>query len=453
MESRVTAISARSAVVAAVLALIATATTLPAAARNFVQDKAAIFSPATIAQLDERIAKLNANTGVTILVLTVPSLDPGMNLPTTAMVAADVQNVKDGVIISIDWADRRDFILPIGDSAEDWFTPDIVLSMQRQLNSAGGIIGVVDAIINIYRAHLGNPPQPSTGSTAHHNVFWWLAAACTVLTLAALYAQFLIGDSDRALRDRLTDWYVFIADNTWSRLFNYSARSTERFLSYLFGGRILSARYVLTASALALVVNLVFIAIALRVESGLYSHASITTKLLDHFIRTKPYLIVVPNVAIDVVVLALSRRYFRDIAERKSPRVLLDVLAILTIGYFAICLTFLPIHVLGFLSYGYAVDYWSAIGQCLEWPIWLPYTLVVDPGSTLAYLYLVPAVFSTALMFAIYIGTVLIFVSRPIIQKPLANAIERLAGVKSGVLPTVLSCLAGLSALLGYLKQ
>ncbi len=53
---------------------VAFAGALPAAARDFVQDQAGMFSPATVAQLNARIANFNAQTGKEIVVVTTPSL-------------------------------------------------------------------------------------------------------------------------------------------------------------------------------------------------------------------------------------------------------------------------------------------------------------------------------------------------------------------------------------------
>ena len=48
-----------------------------AAARDFVQDQAGMFSAAAVAQLDTRISSFNAQTGKEIVVVTTPSLAGG----------------------------------------------------------------------------------------------------------------------------------------------------------------------------------------------------------------------------------------------------------------------------------------------------------------------------------------------------------------------------------------
>lgn len=141
----------------------------------------------------------------------------------------------------------------------------------------------------------------------HHNLFWWLGGACTILTVVALYVQFLTGDNDRVIRDRLADWYVYIADGDWPRLFVYSAGTTESFLSYLFGSRLLSVRYFLMASVIALIVNVVVLS---RVGGYTIYDVEVSQGRVGALVGL--------NVFIDVTALALSRLYFRNIARRNN---------------------------------------------------------------------------------------------------------------------------------------
>jgi hypothetical protein len=280
-----------------------------------------------------------------------------------------------------------------------------------------------------------------------HNLFWWLGGACAILTVVALYLQFLIGDNDKVIRDRLADWYVYIADGDWSRLFVYSAGTTERFLSYLFGSRLLSLRYFLTASAIALIVNVVVFS-----RIGEYSL---------HDVEVAPVLFgasVGANVLIDVTALALSRLYFRKIAKRQHPRVVLDLVVIFGIGYLAVGAAYGMLLLVG-LSHGdigsaglTKFDIAGLFLMCLLWPG----VIVADVSQAPQYWTFWmpgPAAFSAILLFAAYFVTVLVYFTRPIIQKPLSTTLEHLASVKTGVLPTVLGGLAAVSALLGYFKK
>src|SRR5579862_7222525 len=140
--------------------VIAVSAALPAGARQFVQDQAGMFSPSTVAQLNERIGNFNAQTGKEIVVVTTPSLG-GASLTDAANAAFSQQSVN-GVLIFIARDDRRDIIVPDRAGAQaGWFTPDVLrsirTSMEGQFRSESydaGVTGAVDAILNVYRAHL-----------------------------------------------------------------------------------------------------------------------------------------------------------------------------------------------------------------------------------------------------------------------------------------------------------
>jgi uncharacterized membrane protein YgcG len=134
---------------------------LPATARDFVQDQASMFSATAVAQLNQRIGNFNAQTHKEIVVLTTASLG-GATLQSAAASAFAQQNVN-GVLIFIARDDRRDIIVPdrAGRQA-GWFTPDVLRSIRtsmegqfRSENYDAGITSAVDAILGIYRSHLG----------------------------------------------------------------------------------------------------------------------------------------------------------------------------------------------------------------------------------------------------------------------------------------------------------
>jgi uncharacterized protein len=163
---------------------------LPAAAANYVQDGAGMFSPATVAALDERIANFTAQTGKEIVVITTPSLG-GATLQSAAASAFAQQNVN-GVLIFIAHDDRRDIIVPDRAGVQaGWFTPEILRQIRtamedqfRAENYDAGITGAASSLLAIYHAHLGGLRQPSSGvalgqpqpvsQAVHFSMFWWI---------------------------------------------------------------------------------------------------------------------------------------------------------------------------------------------------------------------------------------------------------------------------------------
>jgi uncharacterized membrane protein YgcG len=166
---------------------------LPAAARDFVQDQAGMFSAGTVSALDTRIGSFNAQTGKEIVVMTVASLG-GAALQDAAGNAFAQQKVN-GVLVFIARDDRKDIIVPDRAGAQaGWFTPDVLRSIRTTMESRfrsedfdAGVTSAVEGILNVYRAHLGNlrqtsssagapvtsPGLPSTGGF-HISMFWWI---------------------------------------------------------------------------------------------------------------------------------------------------------------------------------------------------------------------------------------------------------------------------------------
>jgi uncharacterized protein len=182
-------------VVAATVASLLTAA-LPAAATDFVQDQAGMFSAGTVAQLNEQIANFNAATGKAIVVITTPSLR-GVSLQSAAQSAFSQQAIN-GVLIFVARDDRRDIILPDRAGVQaGWFAPSVVREIRvamedrfRGANYDAGINGAVGALLGIYRAHAGGIRQPVSGLASapsqaplpasrggHVPMFWWVIIA------------------------------------------------------------------------------------------------------------------------------------------------------------------------------------------------------------------------------------------------------------------------------------
>ncbi len=166
-------ISTTLAAAAGLFAALSLGSAAPAAARDFVQDQAGMFSAGTVAALNSRIGNFNAQTGKEIVVVTTPTLG-GATLQDAAAQTFAQQRVN-GVLVYIARDDRRDIIVPDRAGAQaGWFTPDVLLSIRSGMEAQfkaesydAGITGAVDAILNVYRAHTGSLPQAgSSGALA-----------------------------------------------------------------------------------------------------------------------------------------------------------------------------------------------------------------------------------------------------------------------------------------------
>jgi uncharacterized protein len=190
------ALASRSAAATAIgLALLVGNGASAVAARDFVQDQAGMFSAATVAQLDARIASFNAQTHKEIVVVTTPSLG-GANLQSAASSAFAQQNVN-GVLIFIARDDRKDIIVPDRAGVQaGWFTSDVLRSIRTSMEAQfrgeaydAGVTGAVGAILGIYRSHLGGlqqsagtsvvPAQRASSPSGGFSIsmFWWVIIA------------------------------------------------------------------------------------------------------------------------------------------------------------------------------------------------------------------------------------------------------------------------------------
>lgn len=194
------------------LAAALLATSIPAFAKDFVQDQAQMFSPDTVAQLNSRISNFNAQTGKEIVVVTVPSVTDG-DVRTAAENAFSQQQVN-GVLIFVDKGDRKDYILADRAAVQaGWWTSQtsqsIASAMQAQFKAGdfdGGITTAVNGALDVYRSHMGSLggnqpaqaygrhsfgyPQHAATSGVHIGVFW--------IIIMALVAFFIIRSLMRA---------------------------------------------------------------------------------------------------------------------------------------------------------------------------------------------------------------------------------------------------------------
>ena len=175
------------------LAVLAVTLAVPALARDFVQDQAAMFSPATVAQLNSTIGNFNAQTGKEVLVVTVPSLN-GANIATAARAAAQQQSLN-GVLIYIAKNDRQDYIaIGSAEARARWFTADTTATIRQSMEAQfkaedfdGGITSAVGGILNVYRSHAGSLQNNGAGANnavathtstssggIHISMFWWI---------------------------------------------------------------------------------------------------------------------------------------------------------------------------------------------------------------------------------------------------------------------------------------
>lgn len=280
----------------------------------------------------------------------------------------------------------------------------------------------------------------------------WLTLGLGIVTVVLRFLAWYGGtESERAIKDRLTDWYVYVTDGDWSRVIDSAAKITDGFLSSLFGPRLVSLKGILIWP---FITGFVLVGILVVRGSG------------DIFAPdTLPYAAVVTlaTSAIDYAALAVSRailRRFRSVpvTPARAARFLVSIGAV----------TYL---VIGFTLAMFA---WSAEGlssidalwsqftphrmlELLEqfalWP-WKDIVLVnvfFIVLTTHDFFVLVLPACLTTLLFVLVTGTAsLVFIARPVITAPLSRILERLAETSNvtAAVATALTALSGIATLI-----
>ncbi len=135
---------------------------LPALAGTWVDDGASMLTPTVASQIDAKLASFTAQTHKQILVVTVPTTN-GTPIAQAAQ-AMYAQRAVNGFLILVAKNDRRDIILPgRTEISSGWFSQASIADIQTTMQSSfkagdfdGGITGAVNAILSVYRSHLGS---------------------------------------------------------------------------------------------------------------------------------------------------------------------------------------------------------------------------------------------------------------------------------------------------------
>ncbi|MBV8368484.1 MAG: TPM domain-containing protein [Candidatus Eremiobacteraeota bacterium] len=202
--------AALAAFAALTVAVAATVAPAFAARSSYVIDDAHLLSSTAVAQIDQQVSNLSAQTGKEVLVVTTPSLNG--QTPEAALERSFAQNQVNGVEIFI--AQNEHQIRIAGDRASSTFFPagsyqTIAQTMRASFKSGdydGGVENAVGVIVNTYRGHtsslnagrrpVGTVSSGRTQSYSNSGGFsvgwiWW------IIILAAIF--FIIRGIFRAM--------------------------------------------------------------------------------------------------------------------------------------------------------------------------------------------------------------------------------------------------------------
>ncbi|MDQ2872045.1 MAG: TPM domain-containing protein [Candidatus Eremiobacteraeota bacterium] len=168
------------------------------AAGQFVQDGAGLLAASTVQQLETRLDNFNAQTGKSVVVITVPALPAGQTIANAAQSAFTQQQVN-GTLIYVARDNRQDYVLPDRSAGQaGWFSGSTSSAIAQSMNAEfkngnydAGITSGVNGVLDIYRSHLSSVQRSGTSSgyaapsrtqTAtsvggHISMFWWIVIA------------------------------------------------------------------------------------------------------------------------------------------------------------------------------------------------------------------------------------------------------------------------------------
>jgi hypothetical protein len=253
----------------------------------------------------------------------------------------------------------------------------------------------------------------------------------TSLTAIIAFTEVMIGDDgEKAAKERLADWYVYLGDGNWRHLTKSSAMMLDKVLNWLLGEKILSVRAVL--------VWCVVITVVVNVQEVITIH-SFTTEQAD--VRS-----IMSFIVFDFPFLAVTRKALRLIKYQSSKVMLVAYFAIAYLGL-ALALSFLLDGTIKFRGpiwyFGIYLDRLTLSTAILSallgllWPLKLNYAI-----------YMVPAFVSGCLLAPVMFGALIMQVFRPVMEPLALKGIERLANSKKGVLTAITALLTSITALI-----
>lgn len=162
-----------------------------------------------------------------------------------------------------------------------------------------------------------------------------------VIVVLSNFTDFLIGASgQKKLRERLAEFYVRADDVNWSGLLGMAFRLTDKYLSHIFGSRLLSWRFVIVGSAISF-----FASVAVTLLWLIWARDPRWTfqgewDSLWHTHIGGNYLITFSiNCLIDLVAFLIIRYWVRKTSIDPSAKAVLGlIVGSVFIGYMCICL-------------------------------------------------------------------------------------------------------------------
>jgi hypothetical protein len=272
----------------------------------------------------------------------------------------------------------------------------------------------------------------------------WVLFILTTLVAVGNFVDFLIGERGQMqIKDRLVTFYVSVAEGDWSVL-RIVTENYQRYIEQVFGSRIISIHFILRIFVYSIfTTTMVYAAVALYY----FQRNPIVT--LGRFFGYAQ--IAVVHSILDIVTFIILYSTFRHMRSSALGSALVLALGVIFVYALLTIVTAasIAIQVVSYSKTGTNLGHWPAFWISIRhpWASWhAPQFSAISAMG-----------FSVGLPIMIYLtvlfGAFIMYIGRPISQKPLALFLERLEGSKSGVFTITASAAALIVAALASLQK
>ena len=233
-----------------------------------------------------------------------------------------------------------------------------------------------------------------------------------IIVTIITFVDWLLDDNQRnELRERIADWYVFLADTSFEQLLAKAALTIRKSIEKVFGKNWLSLRFIFLSFSLAIASS---IAITVLIRQYVVGNDSV-----EDFLIIGSLFLVVSSSFSTWISLSLLVRMFKVMEQHPSFRYLLFIIVIDIIA--VIC----SILFIGIIAYGiWYLFLWEPVGALVLFIIFIPELIASCITSLLP-------IFIHILISISFIISKLTF---PILKPPVTLILLRVNESKKGVL-------------------
>jgi hypothetical protein len=289
----------------------------------------------------------------------------------------------------------------------------------------------------------------------------WLAFILSAIVALGNFADFLIGTKgQRRLKDRLIAWYLELSESDWSKFVKIAARATADYVNRTFGPHFFTPRFLVRACSLSFLVSSLLLVAALSIAAGSLEKG-LEILFATRFFRAVP-VILVANCAIDLMSLAITRSVMKHVTVSTSKLRTLGVLLVVAgIAYVAVALAVLltvPSTIVGLTlkdaELPDPLTIWRRLIMAkVSEAFSSPWDAKMTIGGINFSVFSIAAAFGAWFHILVLSSSYLLWLSRPVTQKPILLLVTRLEEAPKGLFTTLGIALAAIVGLIAAYQK